>query len=169
MAIVAGDIEFRLSGGASNNDPNISLGGAKSSVEIVDATLQNLFDNISGAEASAGDTEYRCFYVHNAHATLSLQNAVAWIQTNTPSTSTAINIGAGTAAINATEQTVANESTAPSGVSFSAAANEGAAISLGTIPAGQHKAIWVRRVVDAAAAAYDNDGATIRIKGETAA
>lgn len=169
MAIASTDIDFRLSGGGSNSDPNASLGGVKSSVEIVDSTVQNLFDNVSGAEAEAGDTEYRCFYVHNSHATLTLQNAVAWIQTNTPSTSTVINIGAGTAAINATEQTVANESTAPTGVTFSAAANEGAAISLGNIPAGQHKAIWVRRVVSASATAYDNDGATIRIKGETAA
>lgn len=169
MAIVAADIDFRLSGGASNSDVNASLGGAKSSVEIVDATVQNLFDNVSGAESEAGDTEYRCFYVHNSHATLSMQNAVAWIQTNTPSTSTTVDIGAGTAAINATEQTVANESTAPTGVTFVAAANEGAAISLGTIPAGQHKAIWIRRTVSASAAAYDNDGATIRIKCETAA
>lgn len=169
MAIVAADIDFRLSGGAANSDPDLSLGGAKSSVEIVDNTVENLFDNISGAESEAGDTEYRCIYVHNSHATLTMQNAVMWIQTNTPSTDTVINIGAGTAAINAEEQTVANESTAPTGVTFSAAATEGAAITLGNIPAGQHKAVWIRRVIDAASAAYDNDGATLRVKCETAA
>ena len=54
MPIVAGDIDFRLSGGAANSDVNASLGGAKSSTELVDATLHNLFDQVSGDEAQAG-------------------------------------------------------------------------------------------------------------------
>jgi hypothetical protein len=169
MPIVSADIEFRLSGGAANADPDASLGGAKSSVEIVDATVENLFDNVSSAETAAGDTEYRCLYVHNAHATLTLQDAVAWIQSNTPSTDTTAEIGPGSAAVNAEEQSVANESTAPTAVTFSAAANEGAAITLGDIPAGQHKAIWVKRIVSAAAGAYNDDGLTIRVKGDTGA
>ena len=56
-----------------------SLGGVKSSTAIR-AGLHNLFDVVSSAESSAGDTEYRCFYIHNAHATLTMQNSVIWIQ-----------------------------------------------------------------------------------------
>jgi hypothetical protein len=169
MPIISTDIKFRLSGGGANSDPNAALGGAKSSTEITDATLHNLFDQVSSAESSAGDTEYRCFYVHNAHASLTLQSAKVWIQTNTPSANTSAEISLGTSAVNATEQTIANENTAPTGTSFGAAANEGAALNIGDIPAGQHKAIWVKRIVDASAAAYNSDSVVIRVKGDTAA
>ena len=95
MPIVSADIDFRLSGGAANSDPNAALGGAKSSTEITAASLHNLFDQVASAESSAGDVEYRCFYVHNAHATLALQNAVIWIQANTPASDTTVDIGLG--------------------------------------------------------------------------
>jgi hypothetical protein len=164
MPIVFTDIEYRLSGGSSNSDPNASLGGAKSSTEVG----SNLLDDVSSGEAATGDTEYRCFYVHNGHGSLTLENAVIWLQSNTASADTDLNIGLGTSAVNGTEQTVVNEQTAPSGVSFSAAASEGAAISLGDIPPGQHRAVWLRRVVNAAAAA-SSDTATLRVKGDTQA
>ena len=73
MAVLAGDIDFHLSGGAANADPNASLGGAISNNQIVGGSLHNLFDQVAGAESSAGDSEYRCFYVRNNSAqTLSL-------------------------------------------------------------------------------------------------
>lgn len=169
MAIVPGDIDFRLSGGAANADVNASLGGAKSSVEIVAATLHNLFDQVSGDEGDAGDIEYRCFYIHNSHGSLSLQNAVIWIETQTPSGDSAIAIALAGEGLNATAETIVDESTAPAGESFTAPATKGAGLSLGTIPAGQHYAVWVRRTITAAAAAYDNDSVLIRVEGDTAA
>lgn len=168
MPITSTDIKFRLSGGGSNTDPNASLGGAKSSTEI-GTGLHNLFDQVGSAETTSGDTEYRCFYVHNAHATLALENAVIYIQSNTPSGDTSVEIAVGSAAVNGTEQTVANESTAPTGVTFSSAANLGAALALGNIPAGQHRAVWVKRIVNAGAAAYNDDQVTLRVQGDTAA
>lgn len=168
MPITSTDIKFRLSGGASNTDPNAALGGAKSSTEI-GTGLHNLFDLVGSAETTSGDTEYRCFYVHNAHATLSLDNAVVYIQSNTPSGDTSVEIAVGSSAVNGTEQTIANESTAPTGVTFSSAANLGAALALGNIPAGQHRAVWVKRIVNAGAAAYNDDQVTLRVQGDTAA
>lgn len=168
MPIVASDIVFRLSGGSGNSDPNAALGGAKSSV-AVGSGVDNLFDQVSGAESAAGDTEYRCFYIHNAHATLDMQVSVVWIQSNTPSAWSTVRIALGTSAVNGTEQTITNESTAPSGVSWSTAENEGAALSIGTIPAGQHKAIWVERAITAGASAYSDDQCMIRVKCDTAA
>jgi hypothetical protein len=165
MPIVNTDIKYRLSGGAANATASLSLGGAKSSTEV----STDLFDDISSGEASAGDTEYRCIYVHNNHGSLTMEATKVWIQANTPSADTTIAIGLGTAAINATEQTVADESTAPSGVSFSSPSTEGTALSIGNIPFGQHKAVWIRRVVNAAAAAYTNDTFTLRTKCDTAA
>ena len=169
MPITASDIEFHLSVGSSNSDPDAALGGAVSSTEITDATIANLFDNVSGAEAAAGDTEYRCFYVVNNHGSLTLQGAEIWIETNTPSDDTDVAIGLGSSAVNGTEQTVANESTAPGSVTFSSAAGQGNALSIGDIPAGEHKAIWVRRTVGSSAEAYNSDSVVIRVQGDTAA
>lgn len=161
MPIAPTDIVLRLSGGASNTSPAASLGGAKSST----AAGTNIFDNVSSAESTSGDDEYRQVYVHNNHATLALENATAYLSAAANSGSTTLAIGVGTSAVNGTEQTVADEGTAPAGVTFSAPNNVGAALALGTIPAGQHRALWVRRHVNAGAAAVTGDGATIRIDG----
>jgi hypothetical protein len=169
MPIVASDIVERLSGGAGNSDPNASLGGAISSTAVTDNSTHNVWDVISSAESSAGDTEYRCIYVRNSHATLTLQSAKVWINTQTPSSDTSIRIALGTSAVNGTEQTIANESTAPTGVSWSTAANEGAALSIGNIPAGQHKAIWIERVVGSSATAANDDSYILSYAGDTAA
>lgn len=111
MPIINTDIQYRLSGGAANSSAAASLGGAKSTTVVPSA----LFDDVSGAESAAGDIEYRCFYVHNNHGTLALQNAKLFIQANTPGDRLAV--GVGTSAINGTEQTVADEQTAPTGCS----------------------------------------------------
>ena len=169
MPIVSSDIKERLSGGASNSDPNASLGGAKSSTEVTDNTTHNLWDVVSSAESSAGDTEYRCIYVHNAHGSLTLQNAKVWIQTNTPSSDTSVEIGLGTSAVNATEQGPVAEGTGPSGVTFSTAAGEGNALSIGNIPSGQHKAIWIKRIISASASAANDDSYVLSYSGDTAA
>jgi hypothetical protein len=163
MPIISTEVQYRLSGGASNSVANSSLGGVKSS----SAVPAQFFDDVSGAESAAGDTEYRCFYVHNANASLTLQSPVVWISTNT--TGNRIAIGVGSSAVNGTEQTIANEDTAPTGgVTFSQPSTKGAGLALGDIPAGQHRAVWVRRTIAAATGAA-NDAYTIRVEGDTAA
>jgi len=169
MPIIQTDIKFHLSGGAANADVNASLGGVMSSVELTSAQAHNLFDQVSDAETLAGDVEYRCIYVENAHGSLTLQGSAAFIPTNTPSGDTSSDIGLGSSAINGTEQTVADESTAPSAVAFSAPANQGAGLSIGDLAPGETKAIWVRRTINTAAAAYNSDGATVSVGGATAA
>ena len=161
MAIVSTDINYRLSGGAANSDTAASLGGVKSST-----AASNYFDDVSSAEASAGDTEYRCVYVHNSHGSLTLIGAKVWIQANTPSGDTDVAIGLGSSAVNGTEQTVVDESTAPTGVTFSQPTTFAGGLSIGDIPFGQHKAVWVRRVVNSGAAAYA-DSFTLRVQGDT--
>lgn len=172
MPIEAADIKFYLSGGAGNTDPDASIGGARSTTEIVAATQHNLFDIVSGAEAAAGDIKYRCFYVRNDHPDspgLTLEAAKAFIQTNTPSTDTDVAIGLDPAGINGTAATPATENDAPAGVSFSQPSTYVGGLSIGNLAVGDFQAIWVRRTVGAGAAAYNNDGATIRVQGETAA
>lgn len=169
MPIISTDIQALLSGGAGNSDPNSSLGGVISSTAITDASLHNLFDQVSSAEAAAGDTEYRCFYFKNNHGSITGENAVVWIDTNTPATDTTVEIALAGEGVNGTAETVANESTAPVGETFTAPASKGAGLSVGNIPAGQHIAVWVKRIITAAAAANNLDNAIIRIEMDTSA
>lgn len=164
MSITSSDIEIRLSGGSGNTDKNASIGGAKSSTVL----SGNLFDDVSSAEALAGDTEYRCVYVHNAHATLAMLAPKVFIQSDTPNSDTSIEAGWGAAAVNSNETAIANENTAPAGVTFTAASSEGAAQALGAdIPAGQAKALWFKRIVNAAAAATATSPYTVRVVCDT--
>lgn len=180
MAITAADIKFKFSvktGTAGNQNAGTaagSLGKYISTTEITDNTLNNLFDDITGDENAASEAEYRCIFVHNAHATLQLQNAVVWLSAEVAGgASVAIatdNVAAsviGSAGAQAAE--VANEDTAPGAVSaFSSPTTKGAGLSLGSIDAGKCKAIWVRRTA-ANSAALNNDGVTIKVEGDTAA
>lgn len=160
MPLIAADFVTRLSGGAANASGNASLGGAKSA-NVAPTSIDGLFDAVSSAEATAGDVEYRCVYLHNGNATSTALSAVVWISSNSPNPNTDLAIGVGTSAVNGTEQTVANESTAPAGVSFSAPSSQGAGLSLGDIPAGQHRAIWLRRTVTSNAPAEANDAISL--------
>lgn len=166
MAVLNTDIKYYLSGGAANSDPAASIGGAISSVEVTPSTL---WDDVGSDEASAGDVEYRCIYVKNTSGTDTLLSAKAWVPTNTPSTSTTVDIALGSAAVSATETAVANESTAPSGPTFSAPTDKASGLTIGDLAAGAYKAIWVRRTVTAGAGAYNNDGYTLSVGGDTGA
>jgi len=142
------------------------LGGAISSTEVVDNSLNNLYDNVSGAESSAGDIEYRAIFVKNTHATLTLQGAQVYIDTNTPSTDTEIQISVATE-VGSPIQTVADESTAPTNQTFSTAAGQANAISIGDLTPGAVKGIWIKRTVTAGASAYSNDNVIIKVFGDT--
>lgn len=180
MAITASDIKWRLAttaGSAGNSqaqaDPNASLGKYVSTTDVVTATLHNLFDVITGDENAASDVEYRCLFVLNDHATLTWENVVVWLSAEVSGGAVAA-IGVDTTAASAKGAssaqalTIANESTAPAGVSFSAPTTKGAGVSIGSLAPGQVRAIWVRRTA-ANTVAVDNDGVTLRREGDTAA
>jgi hypothetical protein len=160
MAIQSTEIIQRLSGGAANASAAASLGGAKSST----VAPAGRFNTAAGPESSAGSVKYRCIYVHNANASLTLVGATAVVQSDTPDSTTIIDIGVGSSAINGTEQTIADENTAPVGVTFGAGP-----VTLGDIPAGQHRALWERRTISAGCPAITGDSYTIRVSGSTAA
>lgn len=65
MAIInATEINFFLSGGLNNSNPNLSIGGNISTTPIT-GSVNNLFSNITTEEANLGKTDYRCFYIKN--------------------------------------------------------------------------------------------------------
>ena len=162
MAIAETDLVWRLSGGASNTDPAASLGGAMSTdaggIITKTKTFNSIFDDISGAEAAAGDTEYRCIYIKNNHGTITLTSAKIWIDANVGNANDMIDIGLDTAGKNATGSTIVDESTAPSPtVTFSHACTSYATgLSLGDLAAGERYAIWIRRTITAGMTADDD-------------
>lgn len=178
MPIASSDIKFKYSvaaaaGNTTAGTAATSLGDQISTTEITDNTVDNLFDIITGDENAASDVEYRCFFVHNAHGSLTLENAVIWLSAEVGGgASVAIAVdGVAASAVgsgSAQADTVANEQTAPSGETFSSPTTKGTGLSIGNLTAGQVRAIWVRRTA-ANSAALDNDGVTFRVEGDTAA
>jgi hypothetical protein len=173
MAITATDIVFRLSVAAAAGDttagtPAASLGDQVSTTAITTATLNNLFDDVTGAESAAGDVEYRGIFVLNNHATLTLANATVEVLSQTSGGGT-IDIATDNIAISAKTSgstqmaTIANESTLPTGISAFGAGP----LALGDIGPGQVKGVWLRRTVTAGAGAVDPDGVVLRVNGDT--
>jgi hypothetical protein len=170
MPIATTDLLIRLSGGSSNSDPNVSLGGVMSTTTAVtDNTTHNLFDQVDGTESNAGDTEYRGVYLLNNHGSLTAQNTKVYISSNTASADTTIDIALAGEGLNATMETVANENTAPVGETFSAPTTYAGGLNMGNIPAGQRFGLWIRRTVTAGAAAVNDDAVTIKYDCDTAA
>lgn len=181
MAILSTDLLFKLAttaGAAGNSlaqaDPNLSLGKYISTTQWAGGSLHDLFDAVSGDENVANDVEYRCVFIHNAHATLAWLVPVVWIASQV-SGGAVLAIGvdpAGQTAIasaSAQAATIANEGAAPAGVAFTAPSTKGAGLSLGAqLDPGKCIAIWVRRTA-ANTAALDNDGGTIQAEGDTSA
>ncbi len=168
MPIVTAEIQYRLSGGAGNSDPNASLGGIISATEIVTATLQNLFASVGAQEAQDGSVKYRGIYIINTNATITWQSVFLWIQANTPSPTTTFDISLATEGVNATIQTIVDEDTAPVGQVFTAPATKATGLDMSDIPATQSYGVWVRRTVTAGTAALAVDNAILEVEGETA-
>ena len=172
MTIASTDIEYRLSGGAANTNKQLALGGAMSTAGggvITPGAANNLWDDVTGDESAAGDTEYRCIYVKNAHATLTLLGAVAWVDSD-PAGGAVEAIGLDSAAVNATAaSTSADENTAPTGgtpPSFSSPTTKATGLAIGDIPPGQFKAIWVRRTVAPGTSAVA-ETLSLRVEGDS--
>jgi hypothetical protein len=182
MAIVASDVKIKLStksGSAGNSlaqvDVNASLGKYISTTEVVTATGNNLFDNVTGGENAASTVDYRCVFVHNSHATLALENAGVYVSSQVAGgTTLAIaidNVAASAIGSSSAQAFVAtNELTDPTASTggFSTPTSSGAALPLGTIAAGFCKAFWIRRTA-ANTVAVDDDGGTLVVFGDTAA
>ena len=170
MAILTTDVDIHGSGGTGETNPNNWLGGVRSNTELSPTVSEeNLFANVDGAEASAGSTKYRGIYFRNGHGSLTLESTVIWFTTQTPSGDTDVAMALAGEGLNATIETIANEDTAPVGESFTAPATKGAGLSMGNVPTVQHFGFWIRRIVNAAASALDNDDWALRIEGDTAA
>lgn len=240
MSIEATDLKYYLTGaasdGATQTDPNASLGNFRSSSEIASGLPNNLWDDVQVTEAQSGDTEYRSMIFKNLHATITLQDIKVWITeetagqdeidialeeipkynikatqsagvayvdidesipVGTPATGTVMVIESTTGVeeslaytswatdrftlsgvtANAYDvldgvevpyiQTIVNESTAPSGPTFTHPTSKATGLAPVNLRPGGMFGIWERRVVPASCEAYTNNTNTVRIEGTT--
>lgn len=169
----ATDIKFRLSvktgteGDSVSSTPDESLGKYMATTPITDATLANLFRNITGPEAEDGITLYRCIFVLNDSAD-PWGSVAVWIASQVP--------GGGTVAIgldpvgvvdrddsDPQAAEVADETTAPTGVTFRNPTTVYSGLDVGTIPAGKVFAVWLRLIVPPGATAVATDAIVIAV------
>jgi hypothetical protein len=165
---MAAVIEFRLTGGATNTNPNASLGGVMSSTSLSATALNNLFDNVTPDEASAGGTEYRMIDVYNSGDAAGTSVEI-YIDPNTTSVDTSLEMGEDDTnnphVSGASLELLADESTAPvSPVITFNTHGTGAKLALPDIPAGEAARIAVKRIVTAGAVNTSSDSATLKVQ-----
>lgn len=168
MPIASSEMLFCLSGGSANAAPSLSIGGGKSNTTITDGTLNNLWDDVSAAEASTGDVEYRGIFLMNTNTTLTLSNARVWISATTSAAGDEWAICTDTSGTNTsnTMSSCTNESTSPAGTGTWT--TYGTTLSIGAVGPTKSFGLWIRRTVDASAASYASNSASITWDGETA-
>lgn len=172
MPIINTDIVKRYSVVAAAGDTTAgtaatSLGDQVSTTAITDNAFGNIFPDSPSEEATAGVVRYRCIFILNNHATLTLTGTEVSIQSQTAGGAT-IAIGVDTTpasakgSASAQALTVANELAAPAGVTFGTGP-----FSLGDLAPGQVRAVWIRQTVPAGATSSADDTFTLLIDGDT--
>ncbi len=179
-AITAAEIVFRYSvktGTAGNSvagTPAGSLGTWISTTAWAGGAANDLFDDITGAENTALEAEYRCIFVYNSNAANTYENVVVYLSAETAGGAN-IAVAADTTAASALGATAAQALTATNedapgagvtGLTYASPTTAGTGVVLGNIPSGQVKAFWVRRTTTNSAA-LSNDGVTIAVSGDT--
>lgn len=76
---MAQSLTLVLSGGVTNQDPDLSLGGPPSAT-IIDDSVNNLFADVTGSQTNLGLIDYRCYYVFNDNDD-DYVNFAVWIDT----------------------------------------------------------------------------------------
>jgi len=170
MAIAASDIVIRLMGGASITDPNLSIGGVISTVGggvIITDVLNNDMDDITSVEAGAGITIYHSYSYQNEHGSLTYIAPKFYIDSQSTSTDSDIDLIVAPEAKNTATEVVANEETEPTGSpSWTQPANFAAGIALGDLDFGDYRGFWVRYTLGSSASAIE-DAYTLGIQGDT--
>lgn len=170
MSIIASEIEFRYSGGAANTSAAACLGGAMATGASPGCTLEDnvandLYADVASAEEVTGSTKYRGIYVKNANGSLTLQDARIYITSQAE-----LDVGIAVEAVNVTMATIANETTAPTSVTFAHPANYAAGTQINSstgLTSGSFRGIWVRRTIAALATAGTRNTETIAVEGAT--
>lgn len=136
-------------GGAANST---SLGG-RPSASGISGTTGAFVHNISSTENDNGHTDYRCVFIYNNGTTVMSNVKITPSNRGGGSTVTvaASSVATNTFASYATA-VIGSETTAPA-----ISGSYGSSVNLGTLNAGEVKAVWLKRVTTAKVAASSGD------------
>lgn len=156
MSVTASDIKYYYTGSGTSSAPGSSLGGANTNY-VLATTLEKLFDVVTPEDAVAGTIEYRALDVKNDNSSDTLFDAFLWVSLETTSVSTTVAYAYDSAGT----QSIVNETTAPTSVTFSTPTTKATGISLGDMAPGDRRRIWLKRTVSAGAAKTTDTGTLI--------
>ena len=159
------DVHRYYSGGAANTNPLQSIGGARSNTEVDGSVL---LDTVTGTESAAGDTEYRCVFFRNEHGSGTMVNCELFFNGNTTTPSNVLALGLDPAGKNNNATTIANENTAPSGVTFENPTSANA-IDVPDLGPDEFIAVWIRRTIASGQVAVNNVMAAIDLAFDSGA
>ncbi len=161
------------SGSAGDTTSGAALGsrGKYVSTTVWDGdTINDLFPDLSPDDNENSVIDYRCVFILNDNASLTLSNTFLWLGSQVAGgADIAVGldpvgvVAKGSGSVQAA--TIANVNTAPSGVTFSAPTTKGTGLSIGNLDAGEVCGIWIRRT-GTASGSLSSDGVTLHIAGE---
>lgn len=109
--------------------------------------MHNLFDKTSKTQATSGIVKFRCCYVKNVHTVDPIRNPILTIPQNTISPNDEMSIGWDPAGLSSNAQTITDQHTYPTNVTFIPAPDRANGAVLGqNIPPGRTKPFWLRLV-----------------------
>ena len=173
MTLIVSDIVYRRTepvGPGDTNaqaDPDASLGGFAATTVVPSATKNAVFRDVTPAERASGIVLYRSMWVANESATDTLTDAHFWLVSEVAGGGN-IAIGLDPVGVEPTDddyqqgEIAASETTAPTGITFSAPTTKSAALQPGDVPPGYGFMVHFRLVVTAGAAALTGDGVSWR-------
>jgi len=149
---MAAQMVLKYTGGASNADPDLSLGGTGSSVSVITSpTLNNLFDNVLPTDTLSGEyIDYRAIDLYNYGANGALH--VQFFMADTPNDESLIECGFDSVGT----QEIASDTTAPIGITFLPHSYLDK-LDLPNLAAGERHRLWIRRTVDQGAENLNDD------------
>jgi len=137
-------LEYRLTGGAANADPDASLGGDTSSVEVSGTALNNLFDNVLPTDIDGSNhVTYRAIELLNNGDATAKHVEFYFVDTTNSESVVAVWLDVtGT-------QTIGDDETEPTGASGNwTTPLVGSKLALDNLAAAAGHRLWIRRTVD---------------------
>lgn len=160
------DVHRYYSGGGANANPQLSIGGAISSVRITDDTLNAVWDDTSSAEASLGDQEIRVIYFKYDGVDTYVKNVTVYLSAKAKGQDDTIEYAIDTAfGVNVVYPTRANENDPPTNVVWTNGTTRATGRLLAAkLNKGQYCHLLIRRTVDAGASPLEGEDYTLALE-----
>jgi len=155
---MASNLFFHYTGGASNDDPDVSLGGTGSSERLDTTALNNLFDNVTPDEVLNEYVEYRAIDLYNEGDGTAV--TIDFYFTDTPSVDSALAVWLDVTGT----QSVLNTITEPVGASGNwTTPLVDSKLTLDDLAAAGNHRLWIRRTVAQNASNIIEDTGTLHV------